>query len=98
MSLTPSLTFEAGRLFKKKNTFTDFTDAAQFLINEKYTSADKFFANGVSAGGMLMGAITNMHPELFKGVIAEVPWQKMNTSAVKHVMKNIRYKTIIVYV
>lgn len=71
--------FEDGRLFKKKNTFTDFTDAAQFLINEKYTSADKLFANGVSAGGMLMGAITNMHPELFKGVIAEVPWMDVVT-------------------
>lgn len=71
--------FEQGRILHKKNTFTDFVDAAQFLINEKYTSTDKLFANGVSAGGMLMGAITNMRPDLFKGVIAEVPWMDVIT-------------------
>ena len=71
--------FEQGRILHKKNTFTDFVDAAQFLVNEKYTSADKLFANGVSAGGMLMGAITNMRPDLFKGVIAEVPWMDVIT-------------------
>ncbi len=71
--------FEQGRLLHKKNTFTDFTDAAQFLINEKYTSSDKLFANGGSAGGMLMGAITNMRPDLFKGVLAEVPWMDVIT-------------------
>ncbi len=71
--------FEQGRLLHKKNTFTDFTDAAQFLVNEKYTSADKLFANGVSAGGMLMGAITNMRPDLFRGVLAEVPWMDVIT-------------------
>ncbi len=71
--------FEKGRLLYKKNTFTDFTDAAQFLIKEKYTSSDKLFANGGSAGGMLMGAITNSHPELFKGIIAEVPWMDVIT-------------------
>jgi oligopeptidase B len=64
--------FEQGRLLHKKNTFIDFVDAARFLVNEKYTSADKLFANGGSAGGMLMGAITNMRPDLFRGVI--VPW------------------------
>ena len=71
--------FEQGRILHKKNTFTDFVEAAQFLVNEKYTSADKLFANGVSAGGMLMGAVTNMRPDLFKGVIAEVPWMDVIT-------------------
>ena len=66
--------YESGRQLKKKNTFTDFIDVAQNLVNEKYTSANRLFANGVSAGGMLMGAITNMRPDLFKGIIAEVPW------------------------
>lgn len=71
--------FEQGRILHKKNSFIDFVDAAQFLVNEKYTSADKLFANGISAGGMLMGAITNMRPDLFKGVIAEVPWMDVVT-------------------
>lgn len=71
--------FEDGRILKKKNTFIDFVDAAQFLVNEKYTSPDKLFANGASAGGMLMGAITNMRPDLFRGVIAEVPWMDVIT-------------------
>lgn len=71
--------FEKGRLLNKKNTFNDFVDAAQFLVNEKYTSPDKLFANGGSAGGMLMGAITNMRPDLFKGVLAEVPWMDVIT-------------------
>ena len=71
--------FEKGRLLHKKNTFIDFVDAAQFLVKEKYTSADKLFANGGSAGGMLMGAIVNMRPELFKGIIAEVPWMDVIT-------------------
>ncbi len=66
--------YEQGRVLTKKNTFNDFIDAAQFLVNEKYTSKNKLFANGGSAGGMLMGAITNMRPDLFKGIIAEVPW------------------------
>jgi oligopeptidase B len=66
--------YENGKLLKKKNTFTDFIDAADFLVKEKYTSPDRLFANGVSAGGMLMGAITNMRPDLFRGIIAEVPW------------------------
>jgi oligopeptidase B len=66
--------YEAGRQLKKKNTFTDFIDVAQHLVNEKYTASDKLFANGGSAGGMLMGAITNMRPDLFRGIIAEVPW------------------------
>jgi oligopeptidase B len=71
--------FEQGRILHKKNTFIDFVDAAQFLVNEKYTSSDRLFANGGSAGGMLMGAVINMRPELFKGVIAEVPWMDVIT-------------------
>lgn len=66
--------YEDGKLLKKKNTFTDFNDCAQFLVDEKYTSTDKLFAMGGSAGGLLMGAIVNMRPELYKGVIAAVPF------------------------
>jgi oligopeptidase B len=66
--------YEDGKMLKKKNTFTDFISCAEFLISEKYTEPQKLFANGVSAGGLLMGAITNMRPDLFKGIIAEVPW------------------------
>jgi oligopeptidase B len=71
--------FENGRIMKKKNTFMDFVDAAQYLVNEKYTSRDRLFASGGSAGGMLMGVVTNMRPDLFRGVIAEVPWMDVIT-------------------
>ena len=66
--------YEEGKLLKKKNTFTDFNDCARFLIAEKYTSPSNLFASGASAGGLLMGAIINMEPELYKGVIAGVPF------------------------
>lgn len=66
--------YEDGKLLKKKNTFTDFNDCAQFLVNEEYTSTDRLFAMGGSAGGLLMGAILNMRPDLYKGVIAAVPF------------------------
>jgi oligopeptidase B len=66
--------YEDGKLLKKKNTFTDFNDCAQFLVDEKYTSKEKLFAMGGSAGGLLMGAILNMRPDLYKGVIAAVPF------------------------
>ncbi len=66
--------YEDGKLLKKINTFTDFNDCARFLINEKYTSADRLYAQGGSAGGLLMGAIANMEPELYKGIIAQVPF------------------------
>jgi oligopeptidase B len=72
--------YEDGKLLKKMNTFTDFNDCAQFLINEKYTSAKTLFANGGSAGGLLMGAIVNMKPELYKGVIAAVPFVDVVTT------------------
>jgi oligopeptidase B len=71
--------FENGRILKKKNTFIDYVDAAQFLVDQKYTSTDRLFANGGSAGGMLMGAVVNMRPDLFRGVIAEVPWMDVIT-------------------
>jgi oligopeptidase B len=66
--------YEDGKLVKKKNTFTDFIDCAQFLVNEKYTSPQHLYALGGSAGGLLMGAVTNMAPDLWHGVIAVVPF------------------------
>ena len=66
--------YEDGKLLKKINTFTDFNDCARFLINDKYTSADHLYAMGGSAGGLLMGAVVNMEPELYNGVIASVPF------------------------
>ncbi|MFN8807088.1 MAG: S9 family peptidase [Bacteroidota bacterium] len=66
--------YEDGKMLKKKNTFNDFIDVSEFLIKEKYASKDKLFANGGSAGGLLMGAITNMRPDLYKGIIADVPF------------------------
>ena len=72
--------YEDGKLLKKINTFSDFNDCAQFLINEKYTSSKTLFANGGSAGGLLMGAIVNMKPELYKGVIAAVPFVDIVTT------------------
>lgn len=65
---------EQGRMMTKKNTFTDFIAAAEHLINEKYTSKDKLVISGGSAGGLLMGAVTNMRPDLFKAVVAYVPF------------------------
>jgi oligopeptidase B len=64
--------YDDGKLLLKKNTFTDFIDAAEYLIEEDYTSPDLLFARGGSAGGLLMGAIANMRPDLWKGVVAHV--------------------------
>jgi oligopeptidase B len=72
--------YEDGKLFKKKNTFTDFIACADFLIKEKYTSKDKLFARGGSAGGLLMGAISNLRPDLFKGIVSHVPWVDVITT------------------
>jgi oligopeptidase B len=72
--------YEEGKLLKKKNTFTDFIDCAEHLIAEKFTNPDKLFAQGGSAGGLLMGAVINMRPDLFKGVIAAVPWVDVVTT------------------
>jgi len=72
--------YEDGKLLKKKNTFTDFIDCAQYLVNQKYTSPDRLFAQGGSAGGLLIGAVVNMRPDLFKGVIAAVPFVDVVTT------------------
>ena len=66
--------YEDGKLLKKMNTFTDFNACAEHLIEQKYTQTDRLFASGGSAGGLLMGAIVNLHPDLYKGVIASVPF------------------------
>jgi oligopeptidase B len=65
---------EAGRMLGKKNTFTDFIAAAEYLIAEKYTSPDRLAIMGGSAGGLLMGAVTNLRPDLFAAVVANVPF------------------------
>ncbi len=72
--------YEAGRLLNKKNSFYDFIDLAKYLIDEKYTNPDKLFAQGGSAGGLLVGAVANMAPELFKGIIAAVPFVDVVTT------------------
>lgn len=72
--------YEDGKLLKKKNTFTDFIDCAQFLIDKKYTSNKHLYAMGGSAGGLLMGAVVNMNPELFNGVIADVAFVDVVTT------------------
>lgn len=66
--------YENGKLLKKKNTFLDFISCAEHLIHEQYCSQDRIYAMGGSAGGLLMGAIANMKPELWKGIISAVPF------------------------
>ena len=65
---------EAGRMMKKMNTFTDFIAAGDYLVKNKYTASDRLVIQGGSAGGLLMGAVTNMRPDLFKAVVAQVPF------------------------
>ena len=72
--------YEDGRQLKKKNTFTDLIACGDYLIREEYTNREKMFAMGGSAGGLLMGAVTNMRPDLFKGVVAEVPFVDVLTT------------------
>ena len=72
--------YEDGKLLKKKNTFTDFIDCTTHLINENYTSAEHMYASGGSAGGLLMGAVANMAPQLYKGIIASVPFVDVVTT------------------
>jgi oligopeptidase B len=72
--------YEDGKLLNKKNTFTDFIACAEFLISEKFTNPEKLFAMGRSAGGLLMGAVSNMRPDLFKGIVAEVPFVDVITT------------------
>nr|WP_291198291.1 S9 family peptidase [Dyadobacter sp.] len=72
--------YEDGKMFKKKNTFNDFIDCAEYLIKENYTSKGHLFAEGGSAGGLLMGAISNMRPDLWRGIIADVPFVDVVTT------------------
>ncbi|MDQ3081365.1 MAG: S9 family peptidase, partial [Gemmatimonadota bacterium] len=65
---------EGGRMMNKMNTFNDFIDVAQHLVDRKYTASDRLMIQGGSAGGLLMGGVVNMRPELFKAVIAQVPF------------------------
>jgi len=65
---------QAGRMMNKMNTFTDFIAAAEHLVKNKYTSSDRLVIQGGSAGGLLMGAVTNMRPDLFKAVVSQVPF------------------------
>ncbi|TDD97061.1 S9 family peptidase [Flavobacterium cellulosilyticum] len=66
--------YEDGKLMKKKNTFTDFIDCSKFVIEQQYTSPKHLYAEGGSAGGLLMGVIINKAPELYNGIIAQVPF------------------------
>ncbi len=72
--------YEDGKLLKKMNTFTDFNDVAHYLIDEQYTSSSRLFAMGGSAGGLLMGAVINLEPELYRGVTAFVPFVDVVTT------------------
>lgn len=72
--------YENGKLLKKKNTFTDFIDCSKYLIAEKWTSPEHLYAEGGSAGGLLMGAVVNMAPQLYNGVIAQVPFVDVMTT------------------
>ncbi|MCE7053839.1 S9 family peptidase [Algoriphagus sp. AGSA1] len=72
--------YEDGKLLKKRNTFTDYIACAEHLINEKYTSSAHLYAMGGSAGGLLMGAVMNMRPDLFNGIIAAVPFVDVVTT------------------
>jgi oligopeptidase B len=72
--------YEDGKLLKKKNTFTDFIDCSKFLIEQKYTSPEHLYAEGGSAGGLLMGVVANMAPELYNGIIAQVAFVDVITT------------------
>lgn len=72
--------YEDGKLLKKMNTFTDFIDVSKYLIDQKYTSEEHLYAMGGSAGGLLMGAVVNLAPELYNGIIAAVPFVDVVTT------------------
>jgi len=72
--------YEDGKMLNKKNTFTDFIDCAEFLLSKNYSRRKRLFAMGGSAGGLLMGAIINMRPKLWKGIIAAVPFVDVVTT------------------
>jgi oligopeptidase B len=76
--------YEDGKLLRKKNTFTDFIDCGRYLVDQGYTSPDRLFARGGSAGGLLMGAVSNMAPELFAGILAGVPFVDVVTTMLDH--------------
>jgi oligopeptidase B len=66
--------YEDGKLLRKMNTFTDFIDVTEFLVRERYAAKDRVFAMGGSAGGLLMGAIANLRPDLYAGIVTQVPF------------------------
>jgi oligopeptidase B len=72
--------YEDGKLGKKRNTFYDFIDGSKFLIGKGYTAPDRLFAAGGSAGGLLVGAVSNLAPELYKGIVADVPFVDVVTT------------------
>lgn len=72
--------YEDGKLLNKMNTFTDFIDVSLFLIDSDYTNPEKLFASGGSAGGLLMGAVANLRPDLYNGIIASVPFVDVVTT------------------
>ena len=72
--------YENGKLLNKMNTFTDFVDCSKYLIGQKYTSSKHLYAEGGSAGGLLMGVVVNIAPELYNGVIAQVPFVDVVTT------------------
>lgn len=72
--------YEEGKMLFKKNTFFDFIDAAKYLVSENYTSSQHLYAMGGSAGGLLMGAVINFEPELFNGIVAQVPFVDVVTT------------------
>ena len=72
--------YEDGKLLKKKNTFSDFVDCSKYLIKNNYTSTKHHYAMGGSAGGLLMGAVINLAPELYNGVVAQVPFVDVVTT------------------
>jgi oligopeptidase B len=72
--------YEDGKLHKKINTFTDFIDCAEYLVNLNYTNPQNLYIMGGSAGGLLVGAVANMRPDLFRGIIAAVPFVDVVTT------------------
>ncbi|MFN8206319.1 MAG: S9 family peptidase [Bacteroidales bacterium] len=72
--------YDDGKMMHKKNTFYDFIDCSEWLITNKYVAKDKLFASGGSAGGLLMGAISNLRPDLYRGIIAAVPFVDVVTT------------------
>jgi oligopeptidase B len=72
--------YEDGKLLKKMNTFTDFIDVGEFLVRENYGAKDRLFASGGSAGGLLMGAVANLRPDLYRGIVTQVPFVDVVTT------------------